>query len=229
MSDSVPSSDPDREAVTDYALTALAALVPHFGQVAADLVRGSLARRSAERQHEFNAQVAAALDRAATISVEEVLGSDEFMAAFERASRIAAETEGAEKRRRLAAAVANMGDWSWLDKLSRNRMLRWAGEFDELEMLLLSYLEHPRRWMEQHVSGWVDDQQEPRSLLWPLEMYVFPPTDESFQISLDRAMRAVAEAGMVPTVITDPHGPDDLDRCHLSAEGVNFLRFVGTE
>ena len=92
----VPPHEPAEDTLA-FAGKAALSLVPVVGPLAAETLAHALETRQAERQHEFNVAIAQALtdaisrlDEAATI--EDIVGSDEFIAAVTRAQRAAAET-----------------------------------------------------------------------------------------------------------------------------------------
>ena len=116
LEDLVPPHEPAEDAIA-FAGRAALSLIPAVGPLASETLAYALEARQAQRQHEFNVQIARALtqtmqriDSAATL--EDVVGSDDFIAGVTRAQRAAAETASATKRQRLAAAVANGGGWA---------------------------------------------------------------------------------------------------------------------
>lgn len=148
----VPPNDPVEETLS-FAGRAAISVVPVIGQLTADTLAHVLARRQAQRQHDFDVAVARALADAFerpkdTATLEEVVGSDEFIAAVTRAQRVAAETASQQKRRRLAAAVANGGSWAPFSAAEREQFTRLVEDFDALHIWLLHYFVDPVGWLK---------------------------------------------------------------------------------
>lgn len=148
----VPPHEPAEDTLA-FAGKAALSLVPVVGPLAAETLAHALETRQAERQHEFNVAIAQALtdaisrlDEAATI--EDIVGSDEFIAAVTRAQRAAAETASHHKRQRLAAAIANGGSWAPFSASEREQFTRLVDEFDELHVWLLHYFTDPTGWLQ---------------------------------------------------------------------------------
>ncbi|MGY4856859.1 hypothetical protein [Cryobacterium sp. AP23] len=154
----VPESNPDKDALIDYGLTAVNAFVPIVGSGIADLARGIIARKSEERQHAFDTLVALEVTRLAEqvagITPQSMVESDEFMAAYAKASRVAAETESADKRQRLAAALTRMGPWSSIDPTRRQGLLDLVATYDDLQIFLLGYFRDPTAWLTANAPDW---------------------------------------------------------------------------
>jgi hypothetical protein len=148
----VPPHEPAEDTFA-FAGKAALSLVPVIGTLAAETLAHALEARQSERQYEFNVAVARALttahdqlDNVATI--EDIVGSDEFIAAVTRAQRAASETAGQVKRQRLAAAVANGGSWASFSASEREQFARLVIEFDELHVWLLHYFVDPKAWLQ---------------------------------------------------------------------------------
>lgn len=153
----VPELNPDRDALLDFGLTAVSA-IPVLGGVIADLSRGMLVRKSEERQFEFNVRVAQQIDLMSQAVVgltpQLIVESDEFMAAYERTARIAAESSSLDKRARLARVLQDLGPWSGLSKGKREYFLRLASEYSDHHILLLMFFREPALWLTRHVAQW---------------------------------------------------------------------------
>lgn len=147
----VPAHEPAEELLAFAGQQALG-VIPVVGSIAADTLAHALQARQAQRQHDFDVAIAGALTRVLTTihdapAVEDIVNSDEFVAAVTRAQRAAAETASADKRRRLAAAVANGGSWAPFSASEREQFTRLAEEFSPLHIWLLHYFVDPERWM----------------------------------------------------------------------------------
>ncbi|MBO3664787.1 hypothetical protein [Microbacterium stercoris] len=154
ISAAVPSQEPAEDALAFASKLALAA-VPVVGGMAAEALAHALDTRQAQRQHDFNRLLARELDAVvgrldATLTLKDVVDSDEFLAAVTRAQRTAAETASEAKRRRLAAAVANAGSWARFSATERAHFARLVEEYDDLHIWLLHYFVDPRAWLEAH-------------------------------------------------------------------------------
>lgn len=154
LSDAVPPFEPAEDtflAVTGMAISAL----PLAGPLLAEGLAHAVSARQAARQHEFNVLMARELQRAlnrpgSAATISDVAASDEFLAATTRAQRVAAETASENKRRRLAAAAANAGDWSGISRSERSRFGRFVEQFDDLHVWLLAYLDDSHAWRAAH-------------------------------------------------------------------------------
>lgn len=80
--------------------------------------------------------------------------SDEFMAAYAKVSRVAAGTESAEKRQRLAAALTHMGPWSSVDPTRRQHLIDLVVTYDDLHVFLLRYFRDPPAWLRANAPEW---------------------------------------------------------------------------
>lgn len=148
----VPPHEPAEDALACAGKAALT-MVPVVGSLAAETLAHALESRQAQRQHEFNVAIARALTTALdqldeTATIEDIVGSDEFIAAVTRAQRAAAETASQQKRERLAAAVANGGNWAPFAATEREQFTRLVDEFDALHIWLLHYFTDPAGWLQ---------------------------------------------------------------------------------
>ncbi|WP_454172196.1 hypothetical protein [Microbacterium maritypicum] len=148
----VPPHEPAEDTLA-FAGKAALSMVPVLGPLAAETLAHALESRQAQRQHEFNTAIARALTTALehldeTTTIEDVVGSDEFIAAVTRAQRAAAETASQQKRQRLAAAVAHGGSWAPFAATEREQFTRLVDEFDALHIWLLHYFTNPRAWLQ---------------------------------------------------------------------------------
>ncbi|WP_167132522.1 hypothetical protein [Paramicrobacterium chengjingii] len=177
LEDRVPVHSPLKDTMINAGLAGVSA-APLVGGVVAQFTSGLLAERQGARQHEFNMAVAHAVDDLLTrfdgLTPASVLESDEFMAAYERASRAAAETSSAEKRARLASAIRHTGPWSTIDEPKRTQFLTLVARYDDLHFAMLSFFRDPRSWITANTAdGNKPDQQGASSIGAILGKYVF--------------------------------------------------------
>lgn len=150
----VPPYEPADDALALTGRLALSA-IPVVGSFAAETLAHALDTRQAHRQHRFNLTIAAELSAVVerlngSLTLEDLVGSDEFIAAVTGAQRLAAETASESKRRRLAAAAVQNGSWSGLTSIERERFTRLIGDFSDLHVWLLSYFTDPKAWLDAH-------------------------------------------------------------------------------
>ncbi|MGN7861470.1 hypothetical protein ACTJI8_12890 [Microbacterium sp. 22303] len=142
---------------------ALAGMVPLVGpfvtEGAAHVVQQRVARRNREN---FEAIVLAveelwrALDSQMTL--EEIVASDAFVAGFERAMRVAGESESAAKRQRLANAVATAALDPNFDESERDGYMQLVERYSDLHVWLLAFYCNPVGWLRGNgMEGAADD------------------------------------------------------------------------
>jgi hypothetical protein len=230
LRDNLPDHTPDKNAAIDFGLTAVDAVVPVFGGVVADLSRGMLARRSEERQHEFNVAVVGELELVAArvdrLQPETILDSDEFMAAYERAARIAAESASRDKRARLAAALSRMGDWDDLSKESREFFFGLVARYSDLHVFLLVFFHEPQAWLSQHAPDF-----NPRSIMMGsikamLQQHVFPDASD-LESTVFPALAELKQDGLADVPLTTAMSGDGIVASRISPLGRRFLAFLG--
>jgi len=223
LRDKVPKSDPDKDAAADYGLTALSALVPVFGTAIADLTRGILDRKAEERRHEFNAAVADELDalakRVEELTPAAILQSDDFLAAYATAIRVASETASQSKRRRLARALASMGPSQMLPPYRKDFYFGLATRYSDVHIAVLKFLRNPRPWLDA-----------PRRASWGAELpgwlwvgvRLFPDADgDELRDSLTPVSNDLVSDGLADF---EPHPGREYPI--LTAPGQGFLNFV---
>jgi len=225
----VPPHEPAEDTLA-FAGKAALSMVPVVGPLAADTLSHALESRQAQRQHEFNVAIARALtdataqlDEAATI--EDIVGSDEFIAAVTRAQRAAAETASWQKRQRLAAAVANGGTWAPFSHSEREQFTRLVDEFGELHVWLLHYFTDPTGWLQardlyaQHsnlLTGGIDGPLG-TALGVPYEVWSGP---------VGQAVADLDRAGLASIPLTTMMTSQGVFAPRTSKKGKRFLAFV---
>lgn len=156
LKDLVPDHDPVKDATVSVG-AALVSTVPVVGSAVSQVGTGLIASRQAARQHEFDQAVAetvtALTQQIDGLTPQAILDSDEFMAAYSRASRAAAETASKRKRARLASALRHAGPWSRVPNDQRIRFLGLVADYEDVDVALLRYLSHPEEWLTAN-SSW---------------------------------------------------------------------------
>ncbi|MCR2791462.1 hypothetical protein NQ156_00100 [Microbacterium sp. zg.Y625] len=229
LEDLVPPHEPAEDAIT-FAGRAALSLIPAIGALASETLAYALEARQVQRQHEFNVQIARALtetmrriDSAAIL--EDVVGSDDFIAGVTRAQRAAAETASASKRQRLAAAVANGGGWAPFSASERAQFVRLVEDFEELHVWLLHYFQNPTEWLqarglyEQHSrisSGGIDG---PLGAALGMRQSVWRESVTQAVADLDRA-------GLASIPLTTMMSRNGIFQPRTSPKGERFLEFI---
>lgn len=154
MEDLVPKRHWGQDAAAAAGKATLSA-IPFVGPFASEGLAFVLDGRQIKRQQEFNTEVARELNRVMesipeSLTPEELVESDEFCAAVTRAQRLAAETASEDRRRWLAAAVANGGSWSPFSGAERLQFARLIEDLDPLHIWLLQYFQDPTAWLRAH-------------------------------------------------------------------------------
>lgn len=157
----VPPHEPAEDALAFAARGALS-LIPLFGSIAADTLSHALESRHAARQRDFNVLIAQAVTGAVerlddAISIEDVLDSDEFIAAYQRASRAASETASAGKRRRLAEAIARAVVPSNFKTSEIDAYTRLVEQYDDLRVWLIAFYCDPAAWLNANGKSYAAD------------------------------------------------------------------------
>ena len=148
-------------ALTTAAMAAVG-MMPGVGGAIQTIAQGTLAQRQAERDADFAMRVARrlqALENRPT--TDEVLDSDEFIAAWTKAERVAAETADSAKRERLARVLARTGPWAPYDPEDRAILLDLVTRYNEEHIALLDFFRDPSeairrtdpRWQPNVVGG----------------------------------------------------------------------------
>lgn len=150
----VPSPEPAEDTIITALEVGLDA-IPVIGPMATRVIDHALSVRADERRHDFDMAVIAELRRLAesvdnTLTVAEVLSSDDFAATLARTQRLAAETASETKRERLARATVGTLSSSAVSRVERAQFLRYIEEFEDLHVWLLGYFASPRAWLDAH-------------------------------------------------------------------------------
>lgn len=231
----VPGHSPLKDTLINAGLAGVSA-VPMAGGVVAQFTSGLLAERQAARQHEFNVAVARVVEDVLTrvdgLTSAAVLESDEFMAAYERVSRAAAETASAEKRARLASAIRHAGPWSTIDESKRTQFLTLVARYDELHFAMLSFFRDPQAWIKANTPDWHGpDEWGASSIGALLEKYVFPSVT-GWQQLVTPVLDELQNAGLLDNAplntMMNPSGPLQQRTKPLGAELLQFVEIEST-
>ncbi|MBT9608142.1 hypothetical protein [Microbacterium sp.] len=225
----VPPHEPADDTLAFAGKAALSA-IPVVGPIAAETLAHALDTRQAERQHDFNLKVAYALTEAlerldASLTVEGVVDSDEFVAAISRAQRAAAETASLTKRRRLASAVVNGGSWAPFSTSEREQFTRLVEDFDELHVFLLHYFVDPKAWLDSH--GLKDEYERlyMATAGSPLSAVLGVP-EEQWRASVDQAVSDLARNGLADIPLRTMMSADGVIASRTNQKGRDFLSFL---
>lgn len=225
----VPPHEPAEDTLA-FAGKAALSMVPVLGPLAAETLAHALESRQAQRQHEFNVAIARALTSAIeqldeTTTIEDIVGSDDFIAAVTRAQRAAAETASQQKRQRLAAAVANGGSWAPFAATEREQFTRLVDEFDALHIWLLHYFTDPAGWLrardlyQQHANIMMGGIDGPLGSAFNVPQNVWDGPVKQAAADLDRN-------GLASIPLTTMMSAQGIFAPRTSSKGQRFLAFI---
>jgi hypothetical protein len=225
----VPPHEPAEDTLA-FAGKAALSMVPVVGSLAAETLAHALESRQVQRQHEFNVAIARALTTALeqldnTATLEDIAGSDEFIAAVTRAQRAAAETASQQRRERLAAAVANCGGWAPFTATEREQFNRLVEEFDALHVWLLHYFTDPTGWLQarglyqQHANIMMGGIDGPLGSALNVHPTVWEGPVKQAAADLDRN-------GLASIPLTTMMSAQGIFAPRTSSKGQRFLKFI---
>lgn len=229
LQDLVPEQNRGKDVAAAAGKAALAA-IPFVGPFASEGLSFVLEGRQAQRQQEFNAAVARELDRvmgsiSEPLTPEQLVESNEFCAAVARAQRLAAETANEERRRWLAASVANSGSWAPFSDIERQQFARLIEDLDPLHVWLLQYFQDPTAWLrahdlyERHSNIYMAGAETPLESAFNANQSVWDGPVKQAAADLERAGLASIPLGTTMTAagVFSPR---------TSAKGTRFLLFI---
>lgn len=223
----VPPHEPAEDALA-FAGRAALSQIPLVGPLAADALAHAMESRQAQRQYDFNVAIARSLTAVVADQehlVNQIITSDEFIAAVTRAQRAAAETASENKRHRLAAAVASGGSWAPFTASEREQFTRLVSDFDDLHIWLLHYFVNPAEWLRSHdlydqlsslMMGGITSGLEV-ALTMPQSVWKAPVTQAA--ADLDRN-------GLAHIPLTTMMGLDGVVAGRTTEKGSRFLLFL---
>jgi hypothetical protein len=225
----VPGHEPADDTLAFAGKAALSA-VPIIGPLIAETLAYALDTRQAARQHEFNLLVAGALTDALarlgeSLSIEDVVDSDEFVAAVTRAQRVASETADLNKRRRLASAAVNGGAWAPFSTSEREQFTRLVSDFDELHIFLLHFYVDPKAWLDAHELSSVYENMYMASCSAPLST-VLGAAEADWEPPVKQAVADLSRNGLADIPLTTIMSADGVISPRASEKGRRFLVFV---
>jgi len=225
----LPEYHPDRDAGIDYGLTAVNAFIPIVGSGLADLARGIIARKAEERQHEFDTLIAVEVTRLAGlvegITPQSMVESDEFMAAYAKVARVAAETESTKKRQRLAVTLTQMGPWSTVDPTRRRDLMDLTAVYDDLHVFLLGYFRDPAAWLRANAPAWRPGKYMMAGIDTVLADYVFTDGTE-WRPSVTAAVSRFSMDGVADVPMNVSMSDAGNVQKRTTAFGDQFLSFI---
>lgn len=225
----VPPHEPADDTLA-FAGKAVLSLVPIVGTLAAETLAHALEARQAQRQHDFNVEIARALTAvieqlSEATTIEDIVASDEFIAAVTRAQRAAAETASLDKRRRLAAAVANGGSWAAFSTTEREQFTRLVDEFDALHIWLLHYFTNPSAWLQARDLYQQHESIMMGGIVGPLESALSAPQNV-WQGAVTQAAADLDRNGLASIPLTTMMSAQGILAPRTSDKGHRFLTFI---
>lgn len=153
LAEAVPVPEPAEGALTSVLKGGLS-LLPGGG-VLTELIDYGLATRTEQQRHDFDMKLAKAVDALVArldgaVTREQILRSDDFLAALHETWEAATKTRSVAKRKRLAAATAEAGPWSDFAQFERDRFVAFVAKYDDLHVWLLAYFADPVAWLDAH-------------------------------------------------------------------------------
>ncbi|MFP3464586.1 hypothetical protein [Leifsonia sp. SIMBA_070] len=226
LRDSVPPYDDAEEAVNTAMLAGLAT-IPAVGGPLVEIASGLLSRVRAKRQYEFDKYVAAAIESLQSEghpTVHDILDSSEFMAAYEKASRSAAESATTAHRRRLAWVAAQMGEWSSAPQALRQQMFAMVNDMEDSHVRVLSFLDDPVAFISRADSDWSPDSVLMTSLPELIIQWVFQRQTGSQ--TLTEIITAYLENNKLAQVPQASMTGAGALSCHTTELGRDLLHFI---
>jgi len=229
LEDLVPAHEPAKD-VLAFAGKAAVSLVPLVGPLAAESLGFALERRQSQRQYEFNVEIARALTAVVEridegTALDDIVGSDEFIAVVTRAQRAASETASHEKRRRLASAVANGGSWAPFSATEREQFTRLVEDFSALHIWLLQYFTDPAGWLAARDLGAQYSNVIAGGITGPLEAALGSP-QHAWQGAVAQAAADLDRNGLASIPLTTMMTGQGIVAPRTSDKGRRFLTFM---
>jgi hypothetical protein len=228
LREEVPDHTPDKDALIGYGLAVVGAL-PVFGSVIADISGGMLAQKREARQHEFNNSVAAAVEelsgRVNGLSPETLVASSEFLAAYEKVTRVAAETASDVKRARLARVLSNMGPWNDIEETKRQQFLDLVTRYDDIHVFLLRYFRAPTKWLEANAPLWDPNKYMMAGIGTILGEHVFRDFPDWTQ-TVEPVLAVLKADGLTDVSLHTSMSSQGTVEARNSQRGNDFLRFL---
>ena len=225
----IPPVEPAEDALV-LAGRALVSSIPVVGGIAAEVISFGIDARNAERRRRFDVLVVQALQSNSdrldnAVTPESVLASDEFLAAFNRAIRLADETASETKRARLAAAVAASVFQTDRSSDERSAFMRLVEKYDDLHIWLLRLFTDA----SAHLTG--DEPCFPslNSMGGSFRQLINCASGvDNYSSDVDIAMKALEQEALLPNLNLDRvlTGSGLFDP-RISERGTRFLDYLG--
>lgn len=227
LSDATAAPNRYGAALTTAAMVAVG-LVPGVGGAVQTIAQGTLAQRQAEREADMALRVARRLQALeAQPSPEEVLASDEFVAAWTRAQRVAAETANVEKRERIARVLAHTGPWGPWDPEDRQFLLDLVLRYDEEQILLLGFFRDPVAWVGRSHPGFRPPIGGMSGISVIVERHLFPDNPAA-RLRLKRTIDGFARDGVAEVPLTSTMSSDGTYAKRTTDFGDRFLDYIAS-
>lgn len=217
-----------QDGVMTSALTLLG-LVPVVGNAAASTVQGFVAHKVERWTREGFSRVASrlrALEERGLIATDQLLQSDEFVAAFASVQQQLGQTASEEKRERLANALSRMGSWGPGDAYTRSAFLALVEQYDDIHVLLLDFLSDPVTWIRRGTPGYEPPPTMTSNLNAALDAYVFPGQPD-WRFFVEPVVSQLGRDGLINTgggLVTDLVDTNVMPV--TTPRGERFLRFI---
>ena len=229
LEDLVPKQNRGQDLAAGAGKAALSA-IPFVGPIASEGLSLILDSRQAMRQQEFNTAVAHELSRvmasiAESLTPEQLIESDEFCAAVTHAQRLAAETASKDRRRWLAAAVANAGSWAPFSETERQQFGRLTEDLDPLHVWLLQYFKDPTAWLQAHDLYAEHSNIYMAGVETPLES-AFNANSSVWGEPVKQAAADLERAGLASIPLGTMMSANGVLSPRTSARGIRFLLFI---
>lgn len=232
LEDAIPKPSETGE-VLAATTRALLGQLPALGPIATETLNSLMNAREAERRYEFDAMVVTELNGVRERldnheAILEYVASDEFAANVTRTRRVASETAEQSKRRRLAAALANSGEWSAFAESERAQFVRLVEDFDELHIWLLHYFVNPQAWLEAHgLMGQV--RHYTMAGVTTALAFALGRPEQEWGDAVKQAAGDLERAGLGAIPLTTSMSLEGMVAPRTSKKGRRFLAFIGEE
>lgn len=229
LEDLIPKQNRGQDAAVAAGKAALS-VIPFVGPFASEGLSFALDGRQAKRQREFNKAVAHELNRVMEsipepLTPEQLVESDEFCTAVTRAQRLASETASEDRRRWLAAAVANGGSWAPFSDTERQQFARLTEDLDPLHVWLLQYFQDPTAWLQAHNLYERHSNIYMAGVETPLES-AFNSNQSVWGGPVKQAAAELERAGLASIPLGTIMSASGVFSPRTSAKGTRFLLFI---
>lgn len=229
LSDWTEPPDAVKGSLTAAGLGAIGA-IPVAGAPLTAAIDAAVSHRHEKWLREGFSRVAArlrALEEAGTgPSVQDVLDSDEFIAACAAVSQDLQRTASEEKRRRLADVLTKMGPWGPEDAETRRQFFSYVESYDEPHMLMLDFFADPVGWIRRGTPAYDPASYMAGGVATLLTSYMFP-ADPGWQERLGPVLAQLQSDGLIESPgLNTTMTSQGMHASRLTRRGRRFLRFI---